>query len=173
MLSPAEPDVAFAARIVVPAAVRPRQGHRAGIVTRCGAGAVDLALACAAVVAMYAAWSTVSFLVSPRTFSFPDPPTGLLLVAVLGTLVAYLAAAWATTGQTYGDRLLGLRVVDRDGRRLRPVPAATRALLCALIPVLLFWVLVSRENRAGQDILLGTSVVYDWTMHAPPAPGDR
>jgi hypothetical protein len=30
------------------------------------------------------------------------------------------------------------------------------------VPVVLFWVIISRENRSGADILLRTSVVYDW-----------
>lgn len=168
MRSPREPDPSVSARIVVPATVRPRQGHRAGIVTRCAARAVDLVIACVGVAGLYAGWSAVVFLVGPRTFRFPDPPTGLLLIAVLTVLSWYLAAGWVATGQTYGDRLLGLRVVDRHGRRLGPVLALARAVLCVFLPILVFWVLFSRENRSGQDLLLGTSVIYDWTVHPPP-----
>ena len=32
-----------------------------------------------------------------------------------------------------------------------------------MFPVVLFWVVVSRENRSLPDVLLRTSVVYDWT----------
>jgi hypothetical protein len=32
--------------------------------------------------------------------------------------------------------------------------------LCTLFPIGLLWVLVSRENRSVQDLMLRTSVVY-------------
>ena len=172
MRRPEVPDPSVAARIVVPAQARQRQGHRAGIITRCTAAVVDLVVACLAVVLLYAGWSAVLFLLSPRGFHFPDPGEGALLTTLLVLLTLYLAFAWVTTGQTYGDRLLGLRVVDRHGRRLGPVRALVRAVLCVLLPVLLFWVLFSRQNRSVQDVLLRTSVVYDWTPQRPPSTRD-
>jgi uncharacterized RDD family membrane protein YckC len=64
-------------------------------------------------------------------------------------------------GGTWGDRVLALRVTDADGRRLRWRRSAMRAVLCTVFPVGLAWVLVSRENRSVQDLILGTAVVYD------------
>ena len=101
-------------------------------------------------------------------FPLPEPGPRVLLTALLVVLTAYLAVGWVTTGQTYGARLLGLRVVDRHGHRLGPGRALVRAVLCVLFPLLLFWVVVSRENRSVQDVLLRTSVVYDWSLHPPP-----
>jgi uncharacterized RDD family membrane protein YckC len=95
----------------------------------------------------------------------------VVLSALLVVLTAYLAVGWVSTGQTFGGRLLGLRVVDRHGRRLGPGLALARSVLCVLFPILLFWVVLSRENRSVQDILLRTSVVYDWSIHLPPAAG--
>ena len=172
MRHPEVPDPSVAARIVVPVQARPRQGHRAGIVTRCAAAVVDLVAACVGVLLLYAAWAAVAFLLSPRRFHFPDPGRGVLLTALLVLLTVYLAVAWATTGQTYGDRLLGLRVVNRHGRRLGAGLALVRAVLCVLLPVLLFWVVLSRQNRSVQDVLLRTSVVYDWTLQRPVAARD-
>ena len=169
MRRPQVPDPTVAVRIIVPVPARTRQGHRAGIVTRCTAAVVDLVVACLGVLLLYAGWAAVLFLLAPRRFHFPEPGPGWLLTAVLVLLVIYLAVSWATTGQTYGDRLLGLRVVDRRGRLLRPGLAVVRALLCVLLPVLLFWVVVSRQNRSVQDVLLRTSVVYDWTLQRPGA----
>ena len=166
MRRPELSDPSVVARITVPAPARPRQGHRAGIVTRCTAAVVDLVVACLGVVLLYAGWSAVRFLLSPRRFEFPEPGNALLLSATLVLLTAYLTFAWATTGQTYGDRLLGLRVVDRRGRRLGVGLALVRAVLCVLLPILLFWVVLSRQNRSVQDVLLRTSVVYDWTTQA-------
>ncbi len=78
-------------------------------------------------------------------------------------MMLYLTACWTASGRTYGDHLLGLRVVGWRGRRLRPVGALLRAVLCVLFPVGLFWILLSPENRSVQDVLLRSSVVYDWS----------
>ncbi|WP_374968409.1 RDD family protein [Terrabacter sp. BE26] len=163
MTPPAQPPRGPIARLAVPQAARPVQGHRAGIVTRLLAAAVDAVVAVLVVAAGYAAALGVAFVLRPRTFTFPDPGFGLLLASFLGVLTCYLALAWATTGRSYGGRLLGLRVVDSRGRRLHVLVAVARALLCVFVPVLIFWVLVSRENRSGADVLLRSSVVYDWT----------
>jgi uncharacterized RDD family membrane protein YckC len=57
---------------------------------------------------------------------------------------------------------MGLHVVDRRGRNLRLGLALARAVFCVTFPVGLVWVAVSRENRSVQDLVLRTSVVYDW-----------
>ena len=151
-----------AARVTVPTAARSVQGHRAGIVTRTLAASVDAAVGVAAVALGYAGAVAAYFVLSPRGFSFPDPGFGLLFACFLGFLVCYFTLAWATTGRTYGARLLGLRVVNSRGGRVRPLIALGRALLCVFVPVVLFWVIISRENRSAADVLLRTSVVYDW-----------
>ena len=166
MEPPAEPDHGTLARIVVPAGARSMQGHRAGIVTRLLAGAVDVAIAILGVGLGYLAVLVARYVISPRDFRFLDPGFGLLLISFLWLLTVYLTLAWATTGRSYGARLLGLRVVDAHGRRLRPGVALLRALLCVFVPIVVFWVLVSRENRSAADIVLRTSVIYDWAASA-------
>jgi uncharacterized RDD family membrane protein YckC len=42
------------------------------------------------------------------------------------------------------------------------VVALLRALACVLFPLGLLWVAFSRDLRSVQDIVLRTSVVYDW-----------
>ena len=113
----------------------------------------------------------VFFVIDPRSFSFPDVSFGWLFAALLGLLTVYFALGWATTGRTYGARLLGLRVVDGRGRRLRPGVALLRAIMCVYVPLVLFWVIFSEENRSAADILLRTSVVYDWAATAAEAAG--
>ena len=162
MQQPVGPPRGPLARIAVPRVAQSVQGHRAGIVTRTLAAAVDAAVAVAAVALGYAGAVAAYFVLDPRSFSFPDPGFGLLLIAFLGFLTCYLALAWATTGRSYGARLLGLRVVDSQGRRLRPLVAVARALLCVYLPVVLLWVVISPENRSGADVLLRSSVIYDW-----------
>ena len=168
MEQPVDPGQGPVSRITVPPAARSVQGHRAGIVTRVLAGTVDGVVAVVAVAVGYAGTVAVVYVLSPRSFTFPDPALDLLFVCFLGFLTCYLALAWATTGRSYGGRLLGVRVVDSHGRRVRPLVALGRALLCVFVPIVLFWVIVSRENRSGADILLRTSVVYDWASTAVP-----
>ena len=68
--------------------------------------------------------------------------------------------AWSSTGRSYGDRILGLRVIDRRGERLGFAGALVRAVLCVAFPPLLFWAIVNR--RSVQDLVLRTAVIYDW-----------
>lgn len=89
-----------------------------------------------------------------------------------GLLILYLTIAWTTTGRTIGKQLMGLRVVSRHGERLHFGVALVRALICAAFPLGLFWCAVSRENRSVADLVLRTSVVYDWGHRAPSAETD-
>ncbi len=159
---PLDPARGPIARLTIPQAARSVQGHRAGVVTRVLAGTVDGLVAVVAVAVGYGGVVAVTYLLRPRGFTVPDPGFQLLLAVFLAFLTCYLGLAWATTGRTYGDRLLGLRVVSSRGRRIRPLVALVRAVLCVFVPILLFWVVFSRENRSAVDVLLRTSVVYDW-----------
>ena len=49
------------------------------------------------------------------------------------------------------------------GRKLRVVGAFVRAVFCTAFPIGLLWCAVSPANRSVQDVVLRTSVVYDWT----------
>jgi uncharacterized RDD family membrane protein YckC len=109
-------------------------------------------------------WAVVAagrFLVNPARFSLPSLGAEQLLSVGLGVLTVYLAVTWAVAGGSYGDRLLGLRVVGGRGARLHWGRCLVRAVLCAVFPIGLFWVALSRENRSLQDLLLRTSVVHD------------
>jgi uncharacterized RDD family membrane protein YckC len=163
MTTQSPPDRDPVSRIVLPGPARSVQGHRAGIVTRMTAGAVDFVVALTGVGMSYAAWAGTLFVLGPRSFHFPEPGGARLLLLLLLLLTAYLTVAWATTGRTLGARMLGLRVVDDRGRPLGLGRALARAALCVAFPIVLFWVVVSRENRSLPDVLLRTSVVYDWT----------
>ena len=146
----------------VPRPARPYQGHRAGVVTRFLASAVDFAVVVAVVALLYGGWAVLAFLWNPAGFTFPSAPRGTLLLAGAVVLVLYLTTGWATTGRTYGDHLLGLRVVTGRGEPLPVVTSALRALVCTVFPVGLLWCAVNRSNRSVADVLLRTSVVYDW-----------
>jgi uncharacterized RDD family membrane protein YckC len=156
---------------VIPPAARGLQGRRAGLVSRLLANTVDFGVAAGIVAGAYAGVAALRFLWNSRSFTFPAPGFGFVVIAGSVVLVLYLAACWTASGRTYGDHLLGLRVVSRQGRRLRPVPALLRAGLCVLFPIGLFWIVVSRDNRSAQDVVLRSSVVYDWSRTPPGGAG--
>ena len=150
----------------VPTAARPYQGKRAGVVSRMTANVIDLLVVALIVCISYAVVAGVAFLMHPRSFHFPAELGWSIPVLGFVVTVPYLTLCWRTTGRTCGDMLLGLRVVNYEGQRLRFVGALLRALLCSLFPIGLLWVAVSPANRSVQDIVLRTSAVYDWL----PAP---
>ena len=148
----------------VPWEARGFQGQRAGVVTRTVANVVDFLVVVAVLACGYAAWCALKFLVNPTQFSFPKPSFILQLICFEVVLFVYFTASWATTGRTFGDHQLGLRVVNAHGERLGWLGAVIRAGFCAVLPIGLYWAVVSSTNRSVQDGVLRTSVVYDWTI---------
>jgi uncharacterized RDD family membrane protein YckC len=107
------------------------------------------------------------------TIETPPSPVREILFAVL--FVLYAAYGWSLNGRTPGQALLGLRTLGPGARQLSFWRAAARAALYVVFPAGLLWVVISRKNLSVQDIVLRTSVVYEWghvPAHARPA-GDR
>ena len=146
----------------VPREARPFQGQRAGLVTRLIANTVDALSVSVALLAAYAGFNALLFLVSPRDFEFATASGLLSVTTALLALVVYMTAAWSITGRTYGDHVMGLRVVGRRGDRVWPPTALVRAALCVGFPIGLLWCGVSASRRSVQDVVLRTSVIYDW-----------
>jgi uncharacterized RDD family membrane protein YckC len=146
----------------IPKVARPFQGRRAGLATRVLAGAIDGLVLLALYAGGYAVWAAAIFLWSPSAFRFPTPSRPVVVVAGYLVCIAYLTLSWRISGRTYGDEVLGLRVVGRGGRPFGLATALARATFCAVFPLGLLWTAVSRENRSVADLLLRTSVVYDW-----------
>ncbi|WP_329000132.1 RDD family protein [Kribbella sp. NBC_00709] len=152
---------------IVPREAQPYQGRRAGLVSRSIAGVIDGVVVVVALLGGYLAVNGLRFLINPRGFRIseasplPGVATGLLI------LVGYLCVAWSTTGWTYGCHVMGLRVVSRGGRRLRPIVALLRAVFCALFPLGLLLCAVGSQRSSVQDLVLRTSVIYDWRPGQP------
>jgi uncharacterized RDD family membrane protein YckC len=164
------PDVVHPKVDAVPHEARPFQGQRAGVVTRTAANVLDFLLAAGVVAGAYAAWCAVTFLLNPTKFSFPTVSFFILLICAGAVLFTYFTVSWATTGRTFGDHQLGLRVVNPRGEQLRWPGAVIRAAFCVLLPIGLYWAVVSPTNRSVQDAVLRTSVIYDWTVRRRPPP---
>ena len=149
------------------------QRHRAGLVSRSIADVVDLVVVAAGVVSGYLLVGALSFLVRPRTFAWPHASRAMLLGVGIVVAVAYLAMGWSSTGRTLGKQLMGLRVVAAGGEVMGVATAVLRATLCVVFPIGLVWCALSRTNRSAQDVVLGTSVVYDWAPRTPDGRAGR
>jgi uncharacterized RDD family membrane protein YckC len=161
---------------VLPARARAFQGLRSGPVSRTLASIIDVGVAALATAGVVLGWSLIASL-GDRAFalSIPGPLGAFLLGETLLTI--YLWVGWATTGRTIGKQVMGLRVVNHRGELMRPGGALLRALACVVFPVGLLWSLFSSHNRSLQDVVLRTSVIYDWNARLParstrPAPVD-
>ncbi len=157
---------------LIPREARPYQGERAGLVTRLVANTIDALSVSVALLAAYAGFNALLFLFSPRDFEFATASALLSVTTALIAFVVYLTAAWSITGRTYGDHVMGLRVVSRRGERVWPPVALVRAVLCVGFPIGLLWCGVSASRRSVQDVVLRTSVIYDWRPrrdHGDPA----
>jgi uncharacterized RDD family membrane protein YckC len=148
----------------VPYEARPFQGRRAGLVTRAAAAVIDLAIVLIALGVGYLGICAFLFMLNPRNFTIPTPSLTTWTAVGYVLCILYLVVSWSGNGRTYGNHVMGLRVVSRQGGRLRPVAAFVRAVLCVIFPIGLLWVIVSGQNRSLQDLVMRTSVIYDWDV---------
>jgi uncharacterized RDD family membrane protein YckC len=136
----------------------------AGLVTRAIAFAVD-----ALIVNLTGVVVGVVVGLALSILDIPDQ-TDKLLLALGGALflvwsIGYFVAFWSTTGQTPGNRLMGIRV-RRSGsdQPLRPRRAFVRlvGLWLAAVPLLLGFlpILLNDRRRGLQDFLAGSVVVH-------------
>ena len=150
-----------------------RQGTRAGVVSRVLAMVVDAAYSVASVGLGYGLWAAARLLRSPREFAWPQVSYVTLVTAALIVAAIMLTASWTGTGRSPGGRLMGLRVLGPDGSPPRFARSLLRAIACVAFPIGLFWSALSTRNASVQDLIFGTSVVYDWHMQVPAARVDR
>jgi len=154
----------------IPREARPFQGATAGLVTRFIANAIDVMTVSAALLVSYFGINGVLFVINPREFEFTGASLVLDLTVALLVLVLYWSTAWSITGQTYGDHVMGVRVVSRRGHLLRFPASLIRALLCVVFPIGLLWCAGGSTRRSLQDAALRTRVIYDWAPgHHPVA----
>jgi uncharacterized RDD family membrane protein YckC len=165
----------------VPSDVVDYQGKRAGFVSRAVAAMIDVMLVFLVVLGTIAVIWALSFIFSPEapgsTGSLaPDRIPGAAAMVLYGYWLnwAYWTIGWATSGRTIGNLIMGLRVVNYEGRHPHWIGAALRSAFCTVFPVGLLWVIPSGANRSVQDVVLRTSVIYDWVISIPgfrkPAP---
>ena len=153
------------------AAVEPGSPY-SGLATRALACAIDV------LTVQAVAWTVGA--VAAVAASMLEPSERLQTILIAGGAVVaavwsigYFVFFWSTTGQTPGDRVMGIRVQDAaDGQPLHLARALLR-LAGALLSVLLLFlgyllILVDARRRALHDRMVGSVVVY-----APTGPRTR
>jgi uncharacterized RDD family membrane protein YckC len=133
------------------------------------ANSIDFGLLVATLAALYLGVVAILFLLRQESFRFPSPSIQAAFAIGSLLLLLYFTASWTGTGRTYGDVVMGLRVVNLRGDRMSLPGALLRAFLCVTFPIGLFWAAISRQNRSVQDLLMRTSVIYDWQITGGPA----
>jgi uncharacterized RDD family membrane protein YckC len=155
------PDVIAVAH---PVGAREADRPYAGLVTRTLAFAIDIAIIdAAALITGGIVALGLSALKLPD-----DVKTVLVAVGAAITLVwgiGYFAWFWSATGQTPGDRVLGLQVLGAGTDRPIPMRRAivrVGALVLSAIPFCAGFVMILFDDRrrALHDRLVGTVVVY-------------
>ena len=155
----------------VPKEVRAYQGETAGIVTRAVANTIDALVVGVIVGACYLGLVSITFLLDPRSFTWPDGHFLAGLTFTLSLSVVYLWLSWWLLGRSYGKHVMGIRVAGRRGRTLGPLRALGRAAFCVFFPIGFFWCVISPRRHSVQDIAVYSSVTYDWRPHTPaPVP---
>jgi uncharacterized RDD family membrane protein YckC len=144
------------------ARARAMSGQRAGLFSRLIVTGIDFCVVFAILFGLIVV-SAVGRYMLGEGFELPSvvpiaTGTGYVVVEFL-----YLAVSWSVTGRSVGKRVVGLRVIRNDGRRLGRSTACGRAALCSFfgLPGLL-WAGVSSRNAAIHDLIARTAVVHDW-----------
>jgi uncharacterized RDD family membrane protein YckC len=152
--------------VSVPAAVEPASptvASYAGLVTRAIAFALDAAIVngCALVVGVVVALGLSVLHLPEEVDAIVAATAGLLWVL---WSVAYFAFFWSANGQTPGNRVMRIQVIDRGGAGpLHPLRSAARfgAVILAALPLLagILMMLWDARRRCLQDRVARTVVV--------------
>ena len=150
----------------VPKDARPYQGHRAGFISRALSAFIDIGSVIALIFLINLVIALVRLIIE-RVQGATLPQFGWSVAG--GFLLIWLAwtYAWGTTGRSLGMHIMGLRIINHSGHRVRLPVAALRSIFCIVFPIGLIWVIFSPANRSLQDVVLRTSVVHDWVVDLP------
>ena len=145
-----------------------RMGQYAGIFSRWIAWSIDHLI-------ILGAWWVVGFIFGEivSTFNLTENETVQKIVVIVVLVInlfiyfLYYIGLWMVSGQTIGKSIIGLRVVRKDGSRIKMRNAIFR-LLGYWVSALFFslgyvWVLIDPRRQAWHDKIAGTIVVYSET----------
>jgi len=159
----ARAQAAAARRARGPAVTAPEETRYIGMATRALAFVIDVAIVNAIAVVTGAA---VQLVMSTLKFnsSLKDTVTAILGAFYLVWVFGYFAVFWSSTGQTPGNRLLQIRVVDAGSGGSIPVRRAALRLVALTAGVMALglgeWIaLFDERSRTFQDRVARTYVV--------------
>ena len=142
-----------------------RQGHYAGAASRGVAFAADVGALWLLYTLGVALVAVFWQLVTGKTFSLTHHQ-GVEIAVLIVWWFVYFSYQWTLGGRTIGMALLGLEVVQRDGRRITGREAMLRALLLyfsfLFAVVAALFIVYQRERRTIHDMIARTAVVYSW-----------
>ena len=145
-------------------------GRYAGFVTRLVAFLIDRVIV--SIILFIIVWSTEwilnAFAINILLF-FENQSWQMSLAVAVGLFLAiqmlYDIGFWLLAGQTPGKRVLGVRVVRTDGKRLNFGNALRRSIGYVISGILFLgylWILFDNRRQGFHDKLAGTMVVYSW-----------
>jgi uncharacterized RDD family membrane protein YckC len=153
-------------------------GTYAGPVSRLVAFLVDVLvlIVALAVVSTFISSTLNLFGLTTQVRNFLESGSTLATIAVLILasfnflmLSAYFVFSWDWVGATFGDILIGLRVVNTQGGSISFIRSIMRLIgyyISAFVFLLGFiWALFDRRRQGWQDKLGGSFVLYDWPAH--------
>lgn len=154
-------------------------GYPAGFISRLVAFAIDVAIllfvyamgsaALSGTLNLFGLTNLISNFLSSGTIA-AQITVALIGAASIILVAAYGILAWYLTGETIGNAVVGLQVVDLAGGRPSFWRAVRRMIgvYVAAIPLFLgfIWVLFSKDRRGWHDIIGGTYMVHDWPAAA-------
>ncbi|NIV28846.1 MAG: hypothetical protein GWN58_04820 [Anaerolineae bacterium] len=101
-----------------------------------------------------------------------DAPLTALLALLLSTVglnllvnIVYNVGFWTMSGQTPGKRILGVRVMRKDGTRVRLGNALRRQIgywISGIFYLGFLWILFDNKRQGFHDKIAGTIVTYSW-----------
>ncbi len=107
----------------------------------------------------------------------PDDPLmleRLIMVCGLALSVVYYVGSWATSGQTLGKTLAGIKVISVDGSSVSLGKALLRylgyILSGALLSLGFLWVALDPKRQGWHDKMAGTYVVHSDDIVSRPGP---
>jgi uncharacterized RDD family membrane protein YckC len=140
-----------------------RRGRYAGPISRLAGYVIDASIVGAGYGLILGAIAMLWGALTKQDLGLPADDSLVWTLGFIAWAFLYYFTSWSLSGQTIGQSLCGIAVVQRDGSRLRPGQAATRVLVYPTIVLVvpLSGVVIGRERRALHDVVAGSAVVYD------------
>jgi uncharacterized RDD family membrane protein YckC len=90
---------------------------------------------------------------------------GIGVAMVVSVPVVYNIGCWMLAGQTIGKWIMGVRVVQTNGKHMTFWPSVRRQigyLISAILFLGYLWILFDNRRQGFHDKIAGTFVVYSW-----------